>query len=386
VTVLDWIILAAALAAGIRGALRGFVVGALSLAGFLAGAWIGARFAPLLLDEGSSSPWAPVLALVGALAIGASLSLTFEFVARRLRGEPRLTPGGVLDGLLGAGLGAATALVIVWIAGAIALQTPGLGDLRREVQRSTVLATLNDALPPSGPILSALARFDPLPAISGPPTGDVPAPRRGILADPDVRAAAGGTVRILGAACGLGVTGSGWVAAPGIVVTNAHVVAGTDGDLLVQARGSGERLGARALAFDPRDDLAVLAVPGLEARVLPIASRAPEGASGAILGFPRNGPFDARPARIGVTRSVVSQDAYGRGPVTRPMTALRGLLRPGNSGGPVVDAQGRVMATVFASSVSGPPGGYAVPNGILRELLAGVRADGPTVGTGPCTA
>jgi S1-C subfamily serine protease len=153
-----------------------------------------------------------------------------------------------------------------------------------------------------------------------------------------------------------------------------------DTRVLLEGRGLG--LDARAAVFDPRNDLAVLRVPGLDAPALPLAPRAPVGASAAILGFPLNGPYDVRAARVGATRPVTSQDAYGRGPVQREMTTVRGLVRSGNSGGPVVDSRGRVVGTIFAAATSGPQGGYAVPNDIVRDELG--RASG-TASTGPCT-
>jgi S1-C subfamily serine protease len=229
-------------------------------------------------------------------------------------------------------------------------------------------------------VLNALARFDPFPTLRG-PSADVPAPRAAIARDADVAAASASVVRVLGSACGLGVSGSGWVARDGIVVTNAHVVAGQT-DTVVQLRGEGPRLAAEALVVDPRDDVAVLRVPGLRARPLTLAREAPSGEAAAILGFPRNGPFTVRAARVGATRGVMSSDAYGEGPVRRSVTALRGVVRPGNSGGPVVDARGRVVATVFAARLGeGPRGGYGVPNAVVRRALA--RARGP-VDTGPC--
>jgi S1-C subfamily serine protease len=185
---------------------------------------------------------------------------------------------------------------------------------------------------------------------------------------------------VLGTACGLGIEGSGWIARPGVVVTNAHVVAG-ETDTVVQLRGVGPKLRAHAIAFSVHDDIAVLRVDGLGGRVLPMAPQAPVGGSAAVLGFPLNGPYDVRPARLGATRQVLSQDAYGRGPVTRSMLSLRGLVRHGNSGGPLVDAQGRVAGTVFAASSGSRHGGFAVPDQVVRRILASARG---TVGTGPC--
>jgi S1-C subfamily serine protease len=263
----------------------------------------------------------------------------------------------------------------------VALHTPGASDLREPIQRSAILQELNERLPPSGPILQALARFDPFPQIEG-PAPDVAPPTAAIARDPDVERAGGSVVKVLGTACGLGVQGSGWIAADGVVVTNAHVVAGQD-DTTVQVRGEGPSLDAQAIWFDSRNDLAILRVPGVSGvAALRLDVGAEEGASAAILGFPENGPYDVEAGRLGQTSTVVSQDAYGRGPVRRTITALRGLVRSGNSGGPMVDAAGRVVTTIFAASVSdGGRSGFGVPDSIVREALG--RASGP-VNTGPC--
>jgi S1-C subfamily serine protease len=380
-TRLDWIIVVLTLAGAAIGWYRGFVVGALSLIGFGLGAFAGTRLAPLLLSDGSESPYAPIFGLVGALAIGSILAAGFSGIAYRVRGGARRIPGfETVDGGLGALLSAGIALGIVWLAGAVALQTPDLGSLRKEVQRSSVLRTLNDVLPPSGPILNALARFDPLPAFRG-PQADVPAPTARIARVPAVEDAARSVVKVLGTACGLGVEGSGWVTSDGLVVTNAHVVAGED-DTTVQLQGRGPRLPARAVAFDERNDVAVLAVSGLHAPGLRLRDDVPSGTSAALLGFPLNGPFDVRPARMGQTRTAIADDAYGDGPVTRSISPLRGAVRHGNSGGPLVDEQGRVVGTVFASTVGGGrPGGYAVPNAVVRDVLAAAKG---SVSTGPC--
>lgn len=386
-TTLDWIIVVGAILMAVRGYQRGFVIGALSLAGFVGGAVLGARLAPLLLPDGSQSPWAPVMALVAAVVVGSLTSGLLERLGHSIRGSLRLPGVGVLDGGLGAVLGAVVFLAFAWILGAVALQTPGIRSLRAEVQRSAVLSELNDTLPPSGPILQALARFDPLPLITGPAPDSIAAPSRRTLAQPGARSARTGTVRVLGVACGLGVEGSGWIARNGLVVTNAHVVAGTGDHLTVQRRGRGYRYDARAVAFDVRNDIAVLSVPGLGGEPLSLADGNPEAdTSGAILGYPENGPFTAVPARVGATVQVRSEDAYGRGPVERQMTPLRGRVRHGNSGGPVVDGKGRVLATVFAASTdSGPAGGYGVPNSVVRSLLDMARRDGRTVSTEPCS-
>jgi S1-C subfamily serine protease len=380
VTGLDWIILAFTLLMAFWGYVQGLLVGALSLAGFAAGAVVGSRLGPLVLEEGSRSPYAPLSALVGALVIGGILASVLEllgFHLRRRMGDRF----GVADGLGGALLVGALGLALAWMLGAVALQTPGAREFREPIQRSAVLRELNAVLPPSGPLIRALARFDPFPRITG-PSPNVRPPDARIARDPEVRAAGASVVRVTGTACGLGVQGSGWVASEGVVVTNAHVVAGQD-DTAVQVQGNGDRLDAEAIWFDPKNDLALLRVPGVSG--VPALQRneaARAGTSAAVLGFPENGAYDVRPGRLGQTRTVVSQDAYGRGPLRRRITALRGVVRSGNSGGPMVDGDGRVVTTIFAAAGGSPSRtGFGVPDSIVREALG--RAGG-TVDTGPC--
>ncbi|HZC12849.1 MAG TPA: MarP family serine protease [Thermoleophilaceae bacterium] len=379
-TWLDIVIVGFALVMATWGFAQGLVVGAMSLAGFVGGALLGSRIGPLLLEEGARSPFAPLFALVGALLLGGVLATTLELAGYHLRqrlGE-RL---GVLDGVGGAGLIACLALGLAWIVGAVALQTAGIREVRQTVQRSQILQALNDTLPPSGPILNALARFDPLPQITG-PAPDVRPPDRAIARDPQVRAAARSVVRIVGTACGLGVQGSGWVADSGIIVTNAHVVAGQD-DTRVELR-DGRTHDAEAVWFDPDNDLAVVRASGVADAGTPpldLDVDEPAGTSAAILGFPQNGPFTVRAGRLGETRTVASQDAYGSGPVQRRITSVRGRVRSGNSGGPMVDGEGEVVTTIFASSVSRESTGFGVPATITRSALE--RAD-ERVGTGRC--
>jgi hypothetical protein len=380
-TGIDWIIVGFALLMALQGSRSGFVVGALSLLGFVAGAFIGTRLGPLLLPGGNASPYAPLFGLFGAVLAGSVLAGGLEGVGVMVRHRLAVPGFGPVDAALGAALSVVVALGLAWLAGAVILQVPQASrDLRRSVQRSAILSGLNGVLPPSGVILHALARFDPFPSVSG-PEANVPAPTSKIARDPEVKRAAGGVVKVLGSACGLGIEGSGWIAGRGIVVTNAHVVAGED-DTVVRLRGTGPDLRARAIAFDPTNDIAVLRVDGLGGRALPLAPQASSGAVAAVLGFPQNGPYTVVPARVGETRRVISQDAYGRGPVTRLMLSLRGRVRHGNSGGPLVDAQGHVAGTVFAASTATRRrGGFAVPNSVVKRILAAAR--GP-VDTGPC--
>ncbi len=376
-TGLDWIVLGIVILLALFGWAQGFVAGALALVGFAIGAWVGTRVGPLVLPDGADSGWAPAFGLIGALIAGAVLAMGFEGLGARLRARMRTPAAAALDGALGAVLTACVGLGIVWVLGAVALGSGG--ELRQAVQRSFVLQRLNTVLPPTSGLLNALENLDPFPRIDGPEVR-VQAPAEGIVSDPQVDAAARSVVKVLGTACGLGVEGSGWVAGDGVVVTNAHVVAGQD-DTRVLLQGEEPGLDAQAVHFDPRNDIAVLRVPGLSAPALPLAASPRSGTSAAVLGFPRNGPYDERAGRLGGTREVVTQDAYGRGPVRRSITSLRGAVRSGNSGGPMVDGRGRVVTTIFAATTSGPRGGYGVPNAVVRAALEDSRG---TVSTGPC--
>ena len=383
-TTLDWIILSFAVLLAMLGFRRGLIVGALSLAGFAIGAFLGTRLGPLLLSKGSASPYAPAFGLIGALLAGMVLATGFEGLAFRLR-RTLVVPGlGLLDGVLGAIFGAALGLGIVWIAAAVAAQAPGDQQLRSDIQSSVILGELNRLLPPSGPILDALARLDPLPQVPG-PAPDVAAPLPQIAHAPSVGAAARSVVRVLGTACGLAIEGSGWVAQEGEVVTNAHVVAGEQ-DTTVEVGGNPPQLSAEVIAFNPTVDLAVLRVPGLAGvPALSLVTEPASGRAGAILGYPEDGPLNVQPGRVGRTQTIVTDNAYGQGPVSRLLTPLRGLVRPGNSGGPLVDTRGAVLTTVFAGTVGGgPPGGYGVANSTVASVLA--DASPRAVSTGPCTS
>jgi S1-C subfamily serine protease len=379
VTVLDWAIVAFTIALGMWGYRQGLIVGALTLAGFGAGAFAGSRLGPLVLSEGAESPYAPLCAALGALLAGALVAVAVESFALGLRAKVIRRPAlHLADGAGGAALVASVALGIAWVFGSVALHAPGTARLRADVQESVILRSLNQVLPPSGPVLNALDRVDPAPSVTG-PSAPVARPDEAIATDPDVLAAGAAVVRVLGTACGLGVEGSGWAVQPGLVVTNAHVVAGSE-DTTVTTQ-DGVELDATPVYYAPDDDLALLRV-GANLPTLPISERRDSGASAAVLGYPENGPYAVAPARLGETRATISEDSYGNGPVERTIVALRGSVRSGNSGGPLLDAQGRVLGTVFAATTSGPPGGFAVPSEDIRDALARTASG---TSTGACT-
>jgi S1-C subfamily serine protease len=370
----DWFVLGIVALAGVYGFSRGLVRGALSLAGFALGAYVGARIAPSILSEGS--PYAPFVALGGALVGGTLLSSLAELLGMTLRTTMGAVPGlRGIDSAVGALLGAAAGLVLAWAIGAALLYLPGQSELRRSVQDSAILSRINEEFPPER-LLETLERVDPLGVLVGPPAIVAP-PNSKLARDPDVLAASKSVVRITGLACGLGIEGSGWIASREMVVTNAHVVAGIDRPQV--DRADGIELTSAVVAFDERNDLAVLRVPGLRGRPLPLADP-DRGVPVALIGYPGNGPLTRIPGRLGGTSAFVSRDAYGRGPITRTVTAIRGVVQPGLSGGPGVDARGRVRTTVFARRPA-ERGGYGIPSDIVREMLAQAEGTGPPLTT-----
>lgn len=361
--VVDWVAVAVIALTALSGFRRGLVTGVLSLAGLVAGALVGARFAPDLV--GDASPYVPLVALGGA-AIGGMLGqMAGGFVGRSARGMLSILPPlRWLDSAGGSALGLFTGLAICWAVGAVLLYLPGQTEARRLVQESHVVSALTEALPP-GRVMDAVVRIDPFAAIVGPAAGVGP-PDPAIVRTRDVRAARPSVVRIRGYACGLGVEGTGWVVRPGLVVTNAHVVAGIDRPSV--DRHGGRSFRARVVSFDARNDVAILRVPGL--RAVPLRTAEPAiGEPAALLGFPENGPYRVTPVRMGRNAVVGTRDVYGRVQFGRPIVALRGYVKPGNSGGPVVDAQGNVVATLFAQR-RGSDDGYAVPNAQVANALA----------------
>ncbi len=364
-SIADWIAIGLIGLLALGGFRRGLVTGVLSLVGLVGGAIIGARLAPALLGDGAAR-YQPLVALGGALVLATVGQTCGVIGGRALRRALPLPPLRAIDNAGGLVLGAFTGLALCWAVGAVLLYVPGQLELRRYAQDSTILSALNRELPPER-VMGALSRIDSLAAIAG-PAANVAAPDPAVLEDPDVTIAQESVVRVRGYACGLGVEGSGWAAAPGIVVTDAHVVAGVERPVV--DRRDGATLAATVIAFDAHNDVALLRVPGLRALALERTEAKP-GTAGALLGFPENGPYEATPVRVGRTLSLVGRDAYGHFPTVRRVTAIRGVIREGNSGGPVVDDQGRVLTTVFGGRTGGGrQGGYGIPNEVVRQALS----------------
>jgi S1-C subfamily serine protease len=364
-TTIDLLIALFVLLAVLRGARTGLLAGVFSLVGVVLGASLGSRVAPYLLPEDANPLFVGGITLVSILAFAALGEVAARTAAGALKNRLPSPASEALDAFGGAALGLALSLVLVWAIGVFALQSPPLVGVQPAVEESKVLRLLNDRIP-SELLTRAVAKLNPLPQIRGPEPA-VAAPNGRLARDPEVLAAGSRTVRVSSIACGYGVEGSGWVAAPNLVITNAHVVAG--GTVTrVQPGGMGPRWRAEVVFFDDKNDVAILRVAGLGLDPMPLAE--PKvGEATAVLGFPENGPLDVRPARTGTTRRVISGDAYRRGPVQRTVTSFRVYVRPGNSGGPVVNRDGEVVATVFASRADSDNAGYGVPSTLVQQTV-----------------
>ena len=364
----------------LRGARTGFLAGVFSLVGVVVGASVGSRIAPSLMPDGGNPIYGAGITIGSILAF----SVLGEVIARSMGASIRNRLAGpasaTLDRLGGAALGLALSLVLVWAVGVFALQSPTLAGVQPVAQDSRILQALEGRMP-SGLLPRVVADLQPLPKIHG-PEPKVAAPEGNIRNDPDVQAASERTLRVTGIACGYGVEGSAWVAGQNLAVTNAHVVAGETATR-VQVGGVGRSFPVDVVAFDERNDIAILRVDGLGLDPLPVATARP-GDAVAVIGFPENGPLDIEPARTGPTQRVLSTDAYDNGPVERIVTSFRVYVRPGNSGGPAVDSDGRVVSTIFASRTNSKNAGFGVPSRIVQRHLHAAASRTTPVSTGGC--
>jgi Colicin V production protein/Trypsin-like peptidase domain len=377
VNLADWIAIVVVLIAAFGGLRRGLVLSAFSLVGLAAGAYVGSRVGPHVLHGGSTSTWTPAAGLIGAVIGAMLLQFAALFAGSFIRGGLKLPPLRLIDTAGGLLLGTAIGLGIVWVGASVALLTPGETRIRQEVERSAIVKHLDAALPPRT-LLNLLARIDPFPSIVGPKPPSLP-PSKGVLRDPSIRAAATRVVKVLGLACGVGVEGTGWVAANDLLVTAAHVVAGEE-NTTIQIPGQGLSRRADVVVLDVHNDIAVLHVENLGLKPLQLADPR-SGAAVAIIGYPLDGGLRATPGRIGLTATVLTQDALGHGPVTRTITAVAGDVQHGDSGGPAVDAGGSVQSSIFAARLNSASG-YGVPPSIIRDDLA--NAGTQRVSTGSC--
>ena len=376
---------------------QGFVAAVLGLVGLVGGAFLALRFVPGVLESDLGIPRSTplgVLALLAVVIAAAALGQgLFLLMARRLRESVDAPAARTLDSALGLVAVLVASVFVVWVvAGAVRVGgPPGARDL---VARSAVVTAVDDLVPPSAgrvvdEVTQALDRggFPQVFEGIGPePIAPVQAPDAGLARDPQVAAALGSVVhmRAESGSCGQAQVGSGWVLSPGHVVTNAHVVAGSD-SVTVSVRGTGRERRARVVAFDPRRDVAVLDVAGLPAAALAQGPALTAGDPAVLAGFPGDDGLWVGPARVRGTLDAAGQDIYGRTSVVREIYSLRAQVRRGASGGPVLDERGEVVGMVFATSLDDPDTGYALTLAEIAPVLR--RADTATasVPTGPCS-
>jgi S1-C subfamily serine protease len=386
VNLLDIVLLGAIVVAGLSGYRRGFVLQTISFAGLLIGLGLGALLAPVAARTVEAPATQALVAMVVLIALGAAGDGVGWLIGRRLRARAQRTRFGRADAVGGSATAVVALLLAVWFVALNLVNGPFPG-VAKEIRGSTIVRTLDDALPEPPSLLAQVRGFfnrfgfpDVFSGIPPLPAEPVDPPSRS-EARAAFDAAAAATVRVVGQACDSIQEGSGFVAADGYVVTNAHVVAGVD-EPHVQTPG-GEDVGTTVL-FDAELDLAILSVPGVTVAPLPLTLNAGRGDAGAVLGYPEGGGLAGERAAVLRSFEAVGRDIYGEGDAERSVLELQAEVRPGNSGGPFVMPNGAVAGVIFAASTTHDDVGYALSSSEVRpplELTVGSTAE---VGTGPC--
>ncbi len=391
----DVLVLVLALLAGISGARQGMVTAAASFIGVLTGAVIGVRIAPSLI-EGYQSPEARVALgvsiVIVLIAIGEMLGVLLgRAVQRRIDAEALRQ----LDSFLGAVVQGIAALVVAWLVALPLSKSSVYTGLTGAVRDSSVLRIVDTVMPnvlrdlPSeltrlldvSGFPDVLAPFSPTPITDVGPADPV------LLNSPVVRQAKSSVLKVRGRArsCSRALEGSGFVVAPQRVITNAHVVAGTD---QVQVEISpNNTLDAEVVSYDPEVDVAILKVPGLRAPVLPLAPKpAISGLSGLVLGYPLDGPYTASAARVRDRIHLRGPDIYNASTVVRNVYTVRAVVRSGNSGGPLLDGSGQVLGLVFGAAVDNDETGFVLADDEIADDVAAAPSRNTEVSTGSCAS
>jgi S1-C subfamily serine protease len=383
VTIVDLVIVLLVVGALLHGLRVGAAVQIASFAGLWGGLALGAALAPTLSHLVGGAGARVIVAAATVFGTSAILSALGRTISARLIFRARNKTVRTADAGLGSIVGAGAMLLATWLVASMIATLP-LPNVTTLVQRSAILRAMNAALPPAPSIFSRIQRtLDPagfpnvFAEFEPPSASPLPLP-----SDPAIRAAveraAPSTVKVVGTACGEIITGSGFVIAPDTVVTNAHVVAGESGQSV-----NGHT--AFAVLFDPRLDVAVLHVSGLADPSLPMSSgTVPRGTDGAVLGYPGGGPLTTGSAVVLREESAVGRDIYDQGLTARDIYEINAVVRPGNSGGPLVNTSGIVIGVVFARSARDPNTGYALTSATVSSRIAS-RGSAP-VSTGPCAA
>ncbi|AXT86240.1 serine protease [Aeromicrobium sp. A1-2] len=386
---LDIILLVILFAYAISGYVQGFVVNLIATVGLLVGGLLAIAIVPRFLSGGTPTLSSSLLALglvVGAGAIGQGIG---TYVGTDLRNGLKWRPLRWVDAVGGSALSMVAVLFAGWALG-YSVSGTSIPYLSTASRGSVILDRVDSVMPNRATsVLRAFNKvldanlfpryIDPFESEDIAPVGP---PDAATLASAGVRKASGSVVKILGEAnCQRGIEGSGFAYSDGRVMTNAHVVAGVSEPFVIV---DGRRISSRVVLFDRELDVAVLAVNGLNIPSLNFDTSGKAGDSAAILGFPENGPFDARAARIRNEMRLRSPDIYDRGQVVRETFSVRGLVRSGNSGGPLVSEGGDVLGVIFAASITDDSTGYALTaKQVADDARAGVAAS-KQVSTGGC--
>jgi S1-C subfamily serine protease len=393
-TVLDLVLILLMVVFAINGYRQGFVVGLLSFVGFFGGAAIGLQLGPLVGELFSGEPARLILTLVVVFGLALAGQALANWLGIKIRRGIHNRTGRTLDDIGGSFVSVIALLIVVWLVAA-PLGSSSITGLSRAIRTSSVLHTVNSVMPQQVQALSNELRStvdtSGFPDVFGglvPTTvREVPAPNPALAGLPVVRNAEASVVKIEGTApsCSRRIEGSGFVFAPGRVLTNAHVVAGTR-RLQVQPEGSGEAVSGTVVVYDPERDLAVIDVPDLDAPALHFASaQARTDADAIVLGYPLDGGYDAEPARIRDVGPIKGPDIYNSQTVTRDIYTIRGLVRSGNSGGPLVTSSGAVLGVVFAAAADDPQTGFALTAKEAAPVIDEGQSANGRVATGSCT-
>lgn len=377
---------------------QGLLSAAFGLVGLVGGAFLVLRFLPDLmrdhLDLDTGTATGAVVLVVGVLAVASLGQALMLLVASRLRDRVRAPAARTLDSLFGMVAVLAASVLVLWVV-AGAVRTSGPVALRQVVARSAVVTAVDDLMPPGAGglvdrVTEALDRegfprvFEGL----GPePISSVAAPDPDLAGSPEVRTALASVVHVRAESrrCGQVQVGSGWVAADGYVVTNAHVVAGSS-SVSLSVDGTGPERSAVVVAFDPERDVAVLAVGDLAAPALPEGEDLARGDDAVVAGFPGDRGLVVGAARVRDVLEARGADIYGRPGAERTIYSLRADIRRGASGGPVLDERGQVVGMVFATSLDDAGTGYALTLGEVDPVLAQGVAATSAVSTQDCAA
>jgi S1-C subfamily serine protease len=352
----------------------------------LIGLVVGALLAPFfanIVDGPNARAGLAVLVLLAVAALGNAAGW-FIGVHARHRAASKFAKA---DSVAGSAVAVVASLLAIWFL-ALNLANGPFPAIATEIRGSAVVRTLDAALPQPPSLLAQVRRLFNRFAFPDVFSGIPPLPAEPVRppsqaeARAAAEAAAASTLQVIGPACDVIQEGSGFVAAEGYVVTNAHVVAGMDDP---EVRSAAGRSDATTVLFDPDLDLAILSVPGATGPPLPLATEPLDrGAPGAVLGYPQGGPLDVRRAAVRRTIDAVGRDIYGHGEVERLVLELQTLVRPGNSGGPFVLPDGRVAGVVFAASSGDDDVGYAIAADEVQDPLRTATGQTTPVDTGPC--